>query len=158
MFRSKRSADEPAVARTELAPKLLRFFYLVVGDQAAAESLTIEALAQCAELNDKRTAAGLPVSLLQYGIRKASGAPDTSTVPADPIVRAFMALPRPQRVMVVLVCSLKLSVDETAAVTRASRSEIKTLCAEGIRTIHRELTENNQLGPRETGPQPVETV
>lgn len=48
MYSSKRSASSEAPIYSDWAPRLLRFFQLLIGDHASAERLTIETLVESA--------------------------------------------------------------------------------------------------------------
>src|ERR1051325_5293178 len=80
-IRSHIAADsEPFVA--EWAPKLLRLFHLYLGDQAIAESLTIEVLAEAGE----GRFGDVPIGLLRRALVKAVKAARLDRVSPDPAV------------------------------------------------------------------------
>lgn len=138
MWVLKRSTVD-AAACSEFAPQLLRFFHLFVGEPAAAESLTIDTLAEYGPADGACVASGLPVALLRCAVKKAVHAPEPNTVSEDCIVRAVRSLPVPQRTVVVLFRGLGLSLYEVGDVTGISLAEVKRLCAQGLLGVHQFL-------------------
>lgn len=135
----KHSAVERTAEYLEFAPKLLRFFYLFLGEQVAAESLTLETLTACPDFRGSRIG-GMPLSLLECALTSATGTPDPDTVLADCVVRALRSLPRSQRAVVVLFRGLGLGLDEVSVLMDMSLADAKRTCAEGLVAVHRFLT------------------
>jgi hypothetical protein len=102
MSKYKSSASLEAPNYLDWAPRLLRFFQLLIGDQAAAERLTIETLVEGAALGSVRLSIGMPVALVRCALKKAAAAPEQSVPIEDKLVRAVSSLPHSQRVVLVL--------------------------------------------------------
>jgi hypothetical protein len=128
-IRSLIAADsEPFVS--EWAPKLLRLFHLYLGDQATAESLTIEVLAEAGE--GRLLPSDLPNALLRRALLKAVKAPVPERVSADPVVRAVTSLPPDQRAAIVLFRGLRLDLERVAIIMRRDIASVKHLCTQAV--------------------------
>jgi len=68
MNSSKRSASSEAPMHSDCAPRLLRFFQLLNGDQAVAEKLTIDTLVESADLAGVRLSNGMPAALVYCAV------------------------------------------------------------------------------------------
>jgi hypothetical protein len=140
MYSSKQSASSEAPSYSDLAPRLLRFFQLLIGEQALAERLAIETLVEGTALGGAGLSNGMSVALVQCAVKKARAATGSSAPSPDKLVRAVRSLPLSQRVAVVLFRGLGLPLDEVATVTATSVRQARRLCAEGLLAIHQSLT------------------
>ena len=137
---SNSSASSEALLYSDWAPRLLRFFQLVVGEQAAAEQLTIETLVEGAALGGVSLSIGMPAALVRSAVERTGAAPGPRVAPQDGLVRAVQSLPPSQRVVVVLFRALGLPLEEVAAISSISVRQARRLCADGLLAIHRSLS------------------
>ena len=136
---SKSSASSEALLHSDWAPRLLRFFQLFLGEQAAAEQHTIETLVEGAALGGVRLSIGMPAALVRSAGEKAGVAPEPGATPQDDLVRAVRSLPLSQKTVVLLFRGLGLSLEEVAAISSISVRQARRLCADGLLAIHRSL-------------------
>jgi hypothetical protein len=111
MYSSQRSASSEAPQCYDWAPQLLRFFQLLIGDQTAAERLTIDTVVEGAALAGVRLANGMSSALVHCAVMKASSATESTAPLEDKLVRAVKSLPFSQRLVVVLFRGLGLPLE-----------------------------------------------
>ncbi len=141
MYSSKHATADNALLPTEWVPQLLRFFYLLNGDQQSAESLAIDTLAEF--VGNRRTRSR--TALIRLALRKA----ETAHCPPngeDRVVGACVLLPHTPRVVVALVQGLGLTIEDLPDVTGMGLSESKRLFVEGLFELHRLLSPGTPSG------------
>jgi DNA-directed RNA polymerase specialized sigma subunit len=138
---------------SDWAPPMLRFFQLVVGDQAEAERLTIETLVEGSAQASACLSNGMPGVLVHCAIKKVDTLPETTARQQDAVVRAVKSLPFSQRIVVVLFRGLGLPLQEVATVMGISVRQARRLCADGLLAIHDFLATVDVKGDSITGKQ-----
>jgi hypothetical protein len=122
------------------APVVLRFFQLFVGDQALAESLAIDTLAEHLRErapvpeNDER------VALLRRALKNGLTAASASTKLTDPILQAVTSLPARPRAVVILFRGLSLDLSTVAKVVGMDRVDVKRICLDALCDLHLQLS------------------
>jgi hypothetical protein len=155
MYSSQRSASSEAPQSYDWAPQLLRFFQLLIGDQTAAERLTIDTVVEGAALAGVRLANGMSSALVHCAVMKASSATESTAPLEDKLVRAVKSLPFSQRLVVVLFRGLGLPLEEVATLAGISVRQARRLCADGLVAIHDSLAgveaEHHSMTRKRTG-------
>lgn len=140
MFGKRRVAANVESFSSKWAPVVLRFFQLFVGDQALAESLAIDTLAEHvrerAPALDKDEGTGL----LRRALKNGTTAVGASSKLADPVVQAVTSLPTRQRAIVVLFRGLSLDLSAVAKVVGLDPADAKRICLDAFCELHRHLS------------------
>jgi hypothetical protein len=135
MYASKKDAVDVTSLATLWGPRLLRFYYLLFANQALAESLAIETLAEIVRKGRWTT----PIPLVRLALTKAVKLPIGSPSGEDRIACAVASLPRRQGFAVALIRGMGLEISDVAEATRMSISEAKGLFTDGVVELHRLL-------------------
>lgn len=139
MFGKTRVAANVESFSSKWAPVVLRFFQLFVGDQALAESLAIDTLAEHVRERAPATSEDEEIALLCRALKNGVTAVGTATRLADPVVQAITSLPARQRAIVVLFRGLSLDLSTVAKVVGLDRADVKRICLEAFCELHRRL-------------------
>jgi DNA-directed RNA polymerase specialized sigma24 family protein len=140
MFGKKSVIADTDPFSSKWAPLVLRFFQLFVGDQALAESLTIDTLAEhvresSALLNDDSD-----LALLRRAVEKAIASRGAAINTPDQVLRAITSLPTTQRTVVALFRGLSLDLRTVAQVVGLPPEDVRQICLDAFSELHRLLS------------------
>ncbi len=134
------------VGPSDWGPRLVRFYYFICADKAAAEAAAIETLAAA----DNHSGSALsPVKLSRRAIMKAAQLP-SGNPKDDWIAQGLLRLAEPKRVAVALAHGMNLGPDELSEALNVSPFEARRLLTDGLFELQRILTKTDQRNSCET--------
>lgn len=140
MFGKRQVPTNTEAFSSKWAPVVLRFFQLFVGDQALAESLAIDTLAEHMPKRAPTVDKEEGVVLLRRALKNGTTAVDGATKSTDPVVQAVTSLPARQRAIVVLFRGLSLDLPTVAKVVGLDPADAKRICFDAFCEFHRLLS------------------
>ena len=139
MFSKKRVIADADYFSSKWAPVVLRFFQLFTGDQSAAESLTIDTLAEYIRARGVISDEEAVVPLLRRAFMKARATNAAATQLADPVVRAVTQLEPTKRAVVVLFRALSLDMATVGKITGLGEIQVRRTCIDALEEFRRLL-------------------
>ncbi|MDT8068967.1 MAG: hypothetical protein ROO76_12460 [Terriglobia bacterium] len=140
MFTKKRVIADAGHFSSEWAPVVLRFFQLFVGDQATAEALTIDTLAEHVRNSGVDSDGDVVVPLLRRALTKGVASAPLNPRSTDPLVLAITRVEPMRRAVIVLFRGLSLDLDVVAKITGQDRIHARRTCAEALEELHQRLS------------------
>lgn len=137
--RSITAADADSYS-TKWGPLVLRFFQLFLGDQALAESLTTDTLAEHVRKSSVLLTYDSDLELLRRAVEKAIASHAAAIKPADDVLRAITSLPTTQRTVVTLHRGLSLDLRTVARVVGMHLTEVRQIWIDAFFELHRVLS------------------
>ena len=135
MHASEHGAIGPDPLEPSWGPRLVRFYYFICADKAAAEASAIDTIAEAVRQRmGNSSLASVARLIVARSQRLRCGNPN-----GDPVSQAMAFLTRPQRLAVALSRCLGLTPQETAAAMGVHSKEAKRLLADGLLELHRRL-------------------
>lgn len=125
---------------TKWAPLILRFFQLFLGDQALAESLTMDTLAEHVRKSPALLNYDSDLALLHRAVEKAIACQGAAIKPADHVLRAITSLPPTQRTVVALCRGVSLDLRTVSHVVGLPPEDVKQIWLDAFFELHRVLS------------------
>ena len=132
MFSKKRVIADAGLFSSKWAPVVLRFFQLFIGNQAVAEALTIDTLAEHIRASTIESDLDATVPLLRRAVLKAARTNTTASQQADPVVRAVTQLEPKKRAVIVLFRGLSLDLVTVGQITGMDNARVRRLCVDAL--------------------------
>lgn len=138
MYPKKRVIADADQSLLHWSAVLLRFFQMFIGDQTAAEALTIETVA---EHSRQRSPSGdeIEVSLLRKALTKALRTSILATEVSDPVIKALIRLEPSKRAAIVLWRGLSLDFETAGQVLGLDKNRVRNLCNQGLEELRMHL-------------------
>ncbi len=133
MFPKKRLIEDAGHFSSKWAPVVIRFFQLFIGDQPAAEALTIDTLAEYIRAPGADDEAS--VRLLRHVFMKAMAAKTAHGQIADPVVRAVTQLEPNKRAVIVLLHGLSLDLVTVGKITGLDQARVRRLFVDALEEL-----------------------
>lgn len=151
MFSKRRVIVDAARFSSKWAPILLRFFTLFIGNQPAAEALTIDTLAEHIRAVGTTSGSEDTVRLLRRALLKAVATDATPSQLSDPFVRALSQLEPTKRAMLVLFRGLSLDLATVGQITRLEKVQVRRLCFDALKELRGLMDEDKTISPVRDG-------
>ena len=145
MFPKKRVIEDAGHFSSKWAPVVLRFFQLFIGDQPAAEALTIDTLAEYIRAPGADDDAS--VRLLRQAFMKAVAAKTAPGQLADPVVRAVTQLEPNKRAVIVLLRGLSLDLVTVGKITGLDQIRVRRLFVDALEELRWLFDSGKKTGP-----------
>jgi hypothetical protein len=145
MFPKKRVIEDAGHFSSKWAPVVLRFFQLFIGDQPAAEALTIDTLAEYIRAPGADDNAS--VRLLRQAFMKAVAAKTVPSQLADPVVRAVTQLEPNKRAVIVLLRGLSMDLVTVGQITGLDQVRVRRLFVDALEELRWLLGSSKKTGP-----------
>lgn len=135
MFFKKRVIADAEQFSLNSAPTVLRFFQMFVGDQAAAEALTIDTLAEHIHGSGTSSNPDARIPLLRRALQKAVAAHVLPSRITDPVIRAVTQLEPRRRAVIVLFRGLSLDMATIGEITGLDQGQLRRLCFDALEEL-----------------------
>lgn len=132
MFSTKRTIADATHFSSKWAPVVLRFCQLFIGDQAIAEAVTIETLAEHIRASGANSERAAAVPLLRRAFLKAVAIDAAPSQLEGPVVRAVTRLEASRRAVIVLLRGLSLDFVTVGQITGSDEDRVKRLCVDAL--------------------------